>query len=59
MLLIILVTVVFYSSIDHIQSENTCNGLYSNFYEHLASKTAYRYVANYNTNPIEFNGNYS
>lgn len=49
-------TLALCSLIDHIQSEDSCHTLYSDFSNHLASKTPYRYVANHDTKPIAFDG---
>lgn len=54
--MLVLTLLVLCSVISRLQSEFTCNGLYSNFSQHLASKTPYRYVANYDTEPTHFEG---
>lgn len=57
--MLVLVTIILSSLINHIQNEDTpCVGLYQNFSQHLSSKTPYRYVANYDTEPIVFKGTY-
>lgn len=54
--MLVLIVLVLCSAISYIQSEVTCNDLYSNFSHHLASKTPYKYVANYDTEPMHFDG---
>lgn len=55
--MLVLATIILCSLVYNIQCEDTsCNGLYQNFSQHLSSKTPYRYIANYDTKPIEFNG---
>ncbi|VVC33249.1 Histidine phosphatase superfamily,Histidine phosphatase superfamily, clade-2 [Cinara cedri] len=56
MLIRILVATVLCCSVGHTETANSCNGLYGNFSQHLASSTPYRYIANYNTTPVEFEG---
>lgn len=57
--LMVFVMVLCYSPIiDQVQTNDTCNDLYSDFFNHLSSKTPYRYVANYDTQVVEFNGEY-
>eukprot|EP00102_Acyrthosiphon_pisum_P021964 XP_016659174.1 PREDICTED: multiple inositol polyphosphate phosphatase 1 isoform X2 [Acyrthosiphon pisum] len=51
-----LVTAILCSSIGHIHSEDQCNGLYSDYSHHLSSKTPYRYVANHDIEPVNFEG---
>lgn len=53
---IFLVTLVLCSLIDHIQCEDSCHSLYEDFSQHLASKTPYRYIANHDTKPVDFEG---
>jgi len=57
-IMLALVTAILCSSIAHIHSEDQCNGLYSDYSHHLSSKTPYRYVANHNTEPVNFEGEY-
>lgn len=54
--MLVLVTAILCSFIGHIYSEDQCNGLYTNYSHHLSSKTPYRFVANYNTEPVNFEG---
>jgi len=53
-----LLTFILLSSVivGRTRSDGECNGLYSNFSQHLASKTPYRFVANYNTEPVNYEG---
>lgn len=53
-----IIIIVLHCLIGNIQSDDQCNNLYSNFHDHLATKTAYRFVANYDTKPVEFEGKY-
>lgn len=57
-IMLILVTAILCSYIGQIHSEDQCNGLYSDYSHHLSSKTPYRYVANHNTEPVNFEGEY-
>lgn len=55
-IMLVLVTAIVCSFIGHIHSEDQCNGLYSDYSHHLSSKTPYRYVANHNTESVNFEG---
>lgn len=54
----LLVAVLLCSFVGYLHSENACNGLYGNFSQHLSSKTPYRYVANHDTEPVQFEGKF-
>jgi len=55
-MLVLEFVVLCYSLIIHVRSEYTCNSLYSNFLNHLSTMTPYRYVANNNTDVVNFKG---
>ncbi|XP_050545652.1 multiple inositol polyphosphate phosphatase 1-like isoform X2 [Daktulosphaira vitifoliae] len=47
---------LFCTFIIFLKSVNTCHDLHTNFFQHFSSKTPYRYIANYNTSSIEYEG---
>ncbi|CAH1710080.1 unnamed protein product [Aphis gossypii] len=55
-MLVLVITILCSLIFGHIKSEDQCNGLYSNYFQHLSTKTPYRFVANHNTEPINFEG---
>lgn len=57
--ILLIVVLVLCSLIGHLQGEDSCHGLHSDFSHHFASKTPYRYVANHDTNPVTFEGKYA
>ncbi|XP_050420837.1 multiple inositol polyphosphate phosphatase 1-like [Adelges cooleyi] len=40
----------------YLKNVHACHDLNANFTHYLSSKTPYRYVANYNTDPLEYDG---